>query len=430
MDPNDLILISVDDHVVEPPNVFDGRLPKKYADKAPRLVRRVDGTQAWYYEAWEVPNVGLNAVAGRPPEEYGMEPTTLDEIRPGTWDVHERVKDQSANGVLASLNFPSFPRFTGQVFAENISDPEQALAMLRAYNDWHIDEWCGSYPDRFIPLAIPALWDVEVAVGEVKRVSAKGCHAVTFSANPYDLGYPSFHSDYWDPFWAALQENEIVACIHLGSNSKKVFTAPDAPMTVDITGSGISLFSCASDLLWSKVFTKFPDVKVALSEGGIGWIPYFLERADYVYRHHRAWTGADFGGKLPSEVFNEHVVTCFIDDEVGVAMRHRLNLDMITWECDYPHSDSTWPEAPETVARYLQDLPEEEVAKITHLNAMRLFHFDPYARRPRERCTAGALRAEVAGHDISIVSKGLRTHVTTVQAYGQAHAEVGVASTA
>jgi predicted TIM-barrel fold metal-dependent hydrolase len=429
MDPNDLILVSVDDHVVEPPTVFEGRLPKKYVDKAPQLVRRPDGTQAWCYEGLEIPNVGLNAVAGRPPEEYGMEPTTLDEIRPGTWDVHLRVKDQSANGVLASLNFPSFPRFTGQVFAENLQDPGQAAAMLRAYNDWHIDEWCGSYPDRFIPLAIPAYWDIDLMVDEVKRVAAKGCHAMTFSSNPYDLGHPSLHSDHWDPFWAVCQENEIVLCIHLGSNSKMEFTSPDAPMNVHITGAGISLFSCASDLLWSPIFKKFPDIRVALSEGGIGWIPYFLERVDYVYKHHRAWTGADFGGKLPSDVFKEHVVTCFIDDEVGIEMRDRLNLDMITWECDYPHSDSTWPQAPETVARYLQDLPEEDVAKITHLNAMRIFHFDPFSIRPKERCTAQALRAEVPDHDISIVSHGLRRHETSVQAFNQRGVvEVGAAS--
>ena len=131
MNPNDLILVSVDDHIVEPPDVFDDRLPTKYAEFAPKLVTRADDTQAWMYEGLEIPNVGLNAVAGRPPEEYGMEPTRLDEIRPGTYDVHERVKDQSANGVLASLNFPSFPRFTGQVFAENLSDPERAAALVR-----------------------------------------------------------------------------------------------------------------------------------------------------------------------------------------------------------------------------------------------------------------------------------------------------------
>ena len=427
MDPNELILVSVDDHIVEPPNVFEGRLPKQYEDKAPQFVTRDDGTQAWRYEGLEIPNFGLNAVAGRPPEEYGMEPTAVDDIRAGTWDVHERVKDQSANGVLASLNFPSFPRFTGQVFAENLRDPGQGVAMVRAYNDWHIDGWCGAYPDRFIPLAIPLLWDPQLLADEVRRVVAKGCHAMTFTSNPHDLGYPSFHTDHWDPFWAACEENEVVVCIHLGSNSKIDVTSPDAPMTVQITGAGISLFTCASDLLWSPVFTKFPNIRVALSEGGIGWIPYFLERADYVYKHHSAWTGADFSGRLPSEVFNEHVITCFIDDEVGVANRERLNIDMITWECDYPHSDSTWPNAPETVVRYLSDVPAGEVAKITHENAMRLFKFDPYPIRPKDRCTAGALRAEVAGHDIALVSRGSTTHETTLRVFDADFGRTGAA---
>ncbi len=427
MQADDLILVSVDDHIVEPPDLFEGRLPKKYIDAAPKLVTRADGTQAWLYEGLVLPNVGLNAVAGRPPEEYGMEPTTFEELRKGTWDVDERVKDMSANGVLGSLNFPSFPRFTGQVFAENLGkDPEQGAAMVRAYNDWHIDGWCGAYPDRFVPLAIPMLWDPNLLADEVRRVSAKGCHAITFSSNPYNLNLPSLHTDHWDPFWAACEELEVVVCMHIGSNSKIDITSPDAPMNVQITGAGIGLFMTASDLMWSPIFRKFPNLKVALSEGGIGWIPYFLERIDFTYKHHRAWTGADFGDKLPSDVFNEHIITCFIDDAFGVHNRDYLNLDMITWECDYPHSDSTWPIAPETVAAYLADVPDSDVAKITHLNAMRLFSYDPFSIRPAERCTAKALRAEVAGHDVSIVSKGLKKHATTMaEAFAHAGAQLG-----
>lgn len=418
MEMNDLILVSVDDHIVEPPDLFDGMLPGKYTDKAPQFVTRKDGTQAWSYEGLEIPNFGLNAVAGRPPEEYGMEPTRFNEIRTGTWDVDDRVRDMSANGVLASLNFPSFPRFAGQVFAENLNhDPDQGPVMVRAYNDWHIDRWCGSYPDRFIPLAIPMVWDIDLLVAEVRRVAARGCHAMTFSANPYDLGYPSLHSDHWDPFWAACVENEIVVCMHLGSNSKVHITAPDAPMPVQITGAAVSLYSCASDLLWSPIFQKFPDLKVALSEGGIGWIPYFLERIDYVYKHHGAWTGADFGDMLPSEIFKRNVITCFIDDKFGVRNRADLNIDMITWECDYPHSDATWPFSPEEAFGHFDGVPDEDINKITHENAMKLFHFDPYPVRPRERCTVGALREEARDHDVSLKSIGRRATVSTVETF-------------
>jgi predicted TIM-barrel fold metal-dependent hydrolase len=162
--------------------------------------------------------------------------------------------------------------------------------------------------------------------------------------------------------------------------------------------------------VWSDVLRKFPDLNIALSEGGIGWIPYFLERVDYNYERHHRWTGQDFGDRRPSEVFNEHIITCFIDDHFGVASREFLNMDRVCWECDYPHSDSTWPTAPETLAKQLDGVSDHDIDRITHLNAMRLFSFDPFSVSPREECTVGALRERAAGHDISIRSTN-RSHV-------------------
>jgi predicted TIM-barrel fold metal-dependent hydrolase len=396
----DLILVSVDDHVVEPPHVFDGRLPAKYVDVAPKLVRRDDGTQAWLYDGNAIINVGLNAVAGRPPEEYGFEPTALDQMREGCWDIDERVKDMDANGLLGS---PSFPQFCGQLFART-ADKDQALAMVRAYNDWHIEDWCGSHPGRHIPCAIPTLWDPQLMADEVRRVSAKGCHAVTFSENPAKLGYPSLHSDHWDPFWAACQETDTVVCLHIGSSSQMVMTAEDAPVDVMITLTPMNIVQAAADLIWSPVLRKFPNIKIALSEGGIGWIPYFLERIDYVYQHHKAWTFQDFGDKLPSQLFSERIITCFIDDAFGVENRRYLNLDNITWECDYPHSDSTWPNAPELLHKYLAGVPDSDVNKITHENAMRIFNYDPFAHVSRDKATVGALRARAVGRDVALRS--------------------------
>jgi hypothetical protein len=307
----------------------------------------------------------------------------------------------NANGVLGSMCFPSFPQFCGQLFART-EDKDVALAMIRAYNDWHIDEWCGTYPGRFIPLSIPVIWDPELMAEEVRRVARKGCHAVAFSENPSKLGWPSHHSDHWDPFWKACSDEGTVACLHIGSSSQLVITAPDAPIDVLITLQPINIVQAAADLIWSPVLRKFPEIKIALSEGGIGWIPYFLERIDYAYHHHKAWTGQDFGDKLPSQVFKERIITCFIDDAVGVENRHHLNLDNITWECDYPHSDSTWPQAPELAMKYLADLSDDEINKITHLNAMRLWQYDPFAHRPREQCTVGALRAEAPDVDVTL----------------------------
>lgn len=405
MQVDDLILVSVDDHVVEPPDLFEGRLSKKAAERAPFIERLENGREVWMFEGHPLPNVGLNAVAGRVPEEYGLDPLAFSEMRPGCYDIDERIRDMNVNGVLGSLNFPSLAGFTGQLFF-TCDDKDIAIELLRAYNDWHIEHWAGSHPGRIIPLAVPPIWDPQLMADEVRRTAEKGCHAVTFSENPDKLGLPSWHSDHWDPFLAACAETSTVICLHIGSSSQTVITSMDAPIDTMITLQPMNIVQCAADLIWSPVFRKFDDLRIALSEGGIGWVPYFLERIDYTYQRHRTWTNQDFGDKLPSQVFNEHVLTCFIDDAVGMEVRHHLNGDHIHWECDYPHSDSTWPNAPEMAMKYLEGVPRAEIDKITHLNAMANFSYDPFAHIPREEATVGALRAQAADVDTTPVSHG------------------------
>ena len=188
----------------------------------------------------------------------------------------------NANGVLGSLNFPSLPGFAGRLFGA-LEDKDTSIVLAQAYNDWHIDEWCGYAPERFIPLAIPMIWDPEATAAEIRRVAKKGCHAITFPENPEPLGLPSLHSDHWDPVWQACSDVGTIVCMHIGSSGKLVMTAPDAPIDVMIVLQPMNIVQCAADLIHSPVFKKFPDLTVALSEGGIGWIPYFLERLDHSY---------------------------------------------------------------------------------------------------------------------------------------------------
>jgi predicted TIM-barrel fold metal-dependent hydrolase len=398
-----MILISVDDHTVEPPDMFKNHLAKKYADDAPRLVHNADGSDCWQFRDTVIPNVALNAVAGRPKEEYGLEPQGLDEIRPGCYNVDERIKDMNAGGILASICFPSFPGFAGRLFATE--DPEFSVALVQAYNDWHIDEWCGAYPARFIPMAIPVIWDAEECAKEVRRVAKKGVHALTFTENPAAMGYPSFHNEYWNPLWKALCDTNTVMNVHIGSSGRLAITAPDAPMDVMITLQPMNIVQAAADLLWSRPIKEYPDLKVALSEGGTGWIPYFLERADRTYEMHSTWTHQNFGGgKLPSDVFREHFLTCFISDKVGVALRNMIGIDNICWEADYPHSDSMWPGAPEELWEVLSanNVPDDEINKMAYQNAMRWYSFDPFSHITEAQASVGALRKAAEGHDVSI----------------------------
>ncbi len=412
MQIDDLVLVSVDDHVVEPPDLFEGHLASRWRDVAPRVERLADGSDVWVYDGNEIPNIGLNAVAGRPPEEYGMEPTSFDELRDGTWDITQRLRDMDANGVIGSMCFPSFPNLCGQLFARS-SDLDAGLAVLQAYNDWHIEDWCGAAPDRFIPLMIPPIWDAQLMADEVHRCAAKGCHAVSFSENPSKLKLPSFHDTHWDPFWQACVDTDTIVCFHIGSSSRLVITAPDAPVDVLITLQPINIVQAAADLMWSPVLRSFPDLRVALSEGGIGWVPYFCDRLDWIYTRHHPWTGQDFGDQLPSEVFRQRVTLCFIDDPAGVEQLDRIGVDQVCWEADYPHSDSTWPISPETLWPSIDGLGVDVVDRITHRNAMRHFRFDPFVGRSRHECTVGALRARATDVDVRPVSHAPRAEAKT-----------------
>ncbi|MDH4169230.1 MAG: amidohydrolase [Acidimicrobiia bacterium] len=400
MEAEDLILISVDDHICEPAEMFVAHVPARLRDRAPRVVTDPDGNQQWWYGEQMGRNLGLNAVAGKPPEMYNVNPTRYDQMRPGCYDVHERVRDMSAGGQLAGLNFPNWPGFAGQVLSEG-PDRSVNLAMIRAYNDWHVDEWCATHPDRFIPCGIVPLFDADEAALEVRRLAAKGCRAISFSENPATLGVPSLHTGFWDPLFAAASDEGTVVCCHVGSSSKRASTTADAPPSVPMSLSSLMSMYTFGDLLWSDIWRRFPDLTISLSEGDIGWIPYLLQRAEHVQRRHVGWTGHQFPERSnsPTEVFRRHLICCFIADDVGIELLHHFNIDNVCWESDYPHSDSFWPEAPERLSQLFAGVDEAVVDRICHGNAMRHFAFDPFATRTRDSCTVAALRAEAADVD-------------------------------
>jgi hypothetical protein len=262
---DDMILVSVDDHICEPADMFEAHVPEKYREYMPRVVTEEDGTQQWWYGNIRGRNLGLNAVAGKPSEFFNVNPLSYDEMRPGCYDVHERVRDMSAGGVLAGLNFPNWTGFTGQVLNEG-PDPEINLVMIKAYNDWHIDEWCGAYPDRFIPCGILPYFDIEESAKEVRRLADKGCHAVTFSENPAAIGAPSIHSGAWDPLFAACADTGTVLCCHVGSSSKGATTVPDAPAAVPMSLSPTMSIYTLGDLLWADFWHRFPTLRFSLTE--------------------------------------------------------------------------------------------------------------------------------------------------------------------
>jgi predicted TIM-barrel fold metal-dependent hydrolase len=301
---------------------------------------------------------------------------TYDEMRPGCYEPKARVDDMELNWVEASLSFPSFPRFCGQTFLE-AKDRELAEACVYAYNDWMVDEWCGDSGGRLIPLPIIPLWDAELAAAEVRRNAARGAHAVCFSEIPAVLGLPSIHTGDWDPFFAACAETRTVVCMHIGSSSKMPATSADAPVAVAATLSFGNAMSSLTDFLFSGVLVRFPELKLAYSEGQIGWIPYILERADDVWLEHRAWGGVrDIVPEPPSTYYYRQVFGCFFRDRHGIESLQTVGVDNTTFETDYPHTDSTWPHTKKVAQELMAGLPDDVVYKLVRGNAIRMLELD------------------------------------------------------
>jgi predicted TIM-barrel fold metal-dependent hydrolase len=288
------------------------------------------------------------------------------------------------DGEHAALCFPSFPGFGGGVFLR-AQDKELALECVRAYNDFHIDEWCATAPDRFIPLGILPAWDATLAATEVEHLAAKNFRAVSFPDSPVPLGLPSFHSDHWEPFWAACEAADMPVCLHFGSGGytpgfsflPEFAGNPEAsaPFIVAIAVFATNSWWSTADLLFSGVLQRHPRLKIMLSEGGVGWIPYLLERIDYVWERHRWYQPVDKETR-PSDLFRKHIWGCFIDDFHGVESRKDIGVDRLLIEVDYPHSDSNWPNSRKRVAENLANVPDDEAHLITELNARKLLRFD------------------------------------------------------
>jgi predicted TIM-barrel fold metal-dependent hydrolase len=398
-----MTLVSIDDHVIEPRDMFENHVPAKWKDLAPKITEGEDGLERWFFGDQVGGSVGLNAVVGWPKEQWGLDPTTFAEMRPGAYDVNERVRDMNRNGILASMCFPSFVGFANNFFNES-ADKDLALVMTQAYNDWHIDEWCASHPGRFIPLAVPPVWDPVLLAEEVRRVAKKGCRAITMPELPHVMGHPSYHDmAYWKPFFDAVCDEDVVMCLHIGGGFGAIKSAPDAPIdNMIILATQVSALA-AQDLLWGPAFKEYPTLKVAWSEAGIGWIPFYLDRCDRHYSNQK-WLGHDFGDKLPSDIFRDHSLACYVTDPSAVKIRDDIGIDIIAWECDYPHSDSIWPDAPEFVHNELTNAgcTDAEFEKITWQNSCRFFGWDPFKHVSRSDATVGGLRADAMDVDIEI----------------------------
>jgi predicted TIM-barrel fold metal-dependent hydrolase len=372
--PREYQVISTDDHIIEPPGLFDGRLPKEFADRTP-VMKEDDEGAAWHIPGVEKPieMSGLGTAAGQKEEEFSPKSKTFDAMRPGCYDPHERLKDMDIDGVDVQVTFPTLPGLAGLTFIE-IEDKAYALALIRAFNDWLVDTWGAADPERLLGAGILPLWDPEEAAKELRRVAAQGSKVISLPSAPQTIpGVKPYPDPSWEPIWDAMEETGLPAEIHIVSG--KADLAPLAAM-----GGGAEIFVCmapssnmatVATLLFSGILRKHPKLKFISAESGIGWVPYFIERADYTHRKHQFWTGTKID-VTPSDLFRQSIYVNFISDRAGVEQRHWM-LDNIMLGTDYPHTDSSWPNTQMVIKEQMGDIEDEERAKICWKNAARLF---------------------------------------------------------
>ena len=385
-------IISADDHVIEPPDLWQNRLPAKHRAEGPHVVlaprdaarfdpaarswvlsESGDGPVAafWHYEDRVKPLTRNEAAAGFDPDTVDTTPVSFDEIRPGCWQQGARLADMDLNGIEASMCFPNYPRFSGQLFSEG-KDRDLGLACIRDYNDWMVEDWCAGSQGRLIPLCIIPLWDVHLATEEIRRNAVRGVRAVSFSEIPAWLGAPSVHSGYWDPFFAACEETRTVVCMHIGSGSRILTTSEDAPSAV----AGVMIFSNSAasmlDFLTSGILVRFPQLRLFYAESQIGWIPYILERADDMFLRQK-WTFPKGTDVLPSEMYRGRVYSCFYSDRVGIAQLDIVGAEQVMFETDFPHESGTWPNSKAVAIEQLSGVEPAVRERILRGNAVDLF---------------------------------------------------------
>jgi predicted TIM-barrel fold metal-dependent hydrolase len=367
-------IISVDDHLLEPANLFEGRLPRRLQPAAPFQSIEPDGMPWWVIDGVKVPIQMVNGASGRPVSEWSLTPASYDELRRAVWDPKARLHDMDLTGVWASLCFGSVIwGFAGTRFA-NMGDKELGLACVRAYNDWVHEEWVGAAPDRYLACQLPWLAHAADAAKEIYRNAERGFTSVSFSENPEGLGYPNIYDPYWDPFFRACEETATVVNLHVGSSGITHRPCSSSADAVSVALFPVSGLHAIIDWVYAEIPLKYPKLTVALSEAGVSWVPAAIERLRRGKRQSAAvgkgWPYGDVGA---DEIVRRNFVFTSIEDHAGFEMLHLIGEDNVMVETDYPHFDSTWPECQQMIRSELERLDTAVIRKVCFENAARVY---------------------------------------------------------
>ncbi len=367
-------LISVDDHVQEPPNLWTERLAKsRWGDSAPHLERAADGRERWVVDG-QILLDGRPAISGALMADRNREAKSWTDVPPQAYLPPERLKAMDTGGVDYSVLYPTVAGLAGEAFAR-LKDPAFELACVQAYNDWLIDEWAAA-SERFVPQCIVPIWPVEAAVAEIRRAVGKGHRGVIFPSLPMNLReVPHVSGPEYDPLWAVLEELDVPVCLHAGGSPDlqyAPYSGLDAVLaeTLDAVTRPVSSVFVISLYSFSRVLLRHPRLKVVLAESALSWGMLYLEWADHQFEHDGL---AREGYELkPSEMFRRQC--CFTSwfDEIAPFVDY-IGAEHILWSTNFPLATSTWPRTRETIARCFKNVTSETREKVLWKNAANLY---------------------------------------------------------
>jgi len=385
-------VIDADAHVTEPPEVWQERVPSKFKEMAPRMVRGEDGVDRWYVAGVQTRlSVGATAPAGWT-EPLPSLPRNMDEIPRAAWDAKERLAYMDSIGLWAQVMYPNVGGFGNQAFLQ-LGDPELMLACVQAYNDWLLD-WCSHDSKRLIPIMAMPFWDVDASVRELERCAELGHRGVLFTGEPQRFGLPVLGHEHWNPLWSAAQDAALSISFHIGSGDFSVHLTPERieahgyPATA--ARSGLALFfengTQVADLLLSGVLPRYPDLKFVSVESGIGWVPFALEALDFAFDHFQVRRDRPQFELLPSEYFRRQVYGCYFFEEFAPQrMLDVIGADNFLFETDYPHPTCLYGDVRERIEASVKGHPDAVRHKLLWANAANLYRIE----KPSE-ATAGA----------------------------------------
>lgn len=377
-----LRLLSADNHIVEPPDLWTSRIEAQYRDRAPRLI---SGETADWYVVEGDKSIGSLGTATHPglrlqadkPYEISLE-DRWENVRPGGYDPDEAVKDMELDGVEGAVIFPT--RGVGGIW--RLEDSGLLSAICRTYNDW-IAEFCRPYPERLKGAAMINLDDVQEGVDELRRAQTLGLQAAIISVHPpHGRGY---HREDYEPFWSAAEELDMPLCLHSGSNRTvrdglpmyhhDPTMDPNEPLEIVYINGDHWIRRSLTAMIMSGVFERHPGLKVVSVENQAGWVAHWLFRMDQRYRERKGRWERFRADMLPSDFFHQNVSVSFQDDWTAVATRSLIGVENLLWGSDYPHTECTWPESRRVIREIFEGVSEEDLDKITYSNTARVFGF-------------------------------------------------------